>query len=271
MTATTRGEGAKYRKLLRTITVENDRATYGEYYDYGYWSGTAWKDHKDLPPGYWVYVAPQWYIFGECAAAQAAPALPAQKRSWGPEQVIGPPDTPSAGDKPTAWASRTADGQDEWLRLHYARAVVPSAVHVYETWNPGALYRITAQKPDGSEVEIWSGNDPVKLGSGMGVAAVPVKADFATDCVTIYLKSTKVPGWNEIDAVGLMDRDEKIQWAVSVEASSSWADLASESVRDTVVVSPTTNARISQLEAKVRQLNGEVEELRQEVKKLEGR
>ena len=50
-----RPEGSvKYRKLLRTISVEEDCATYGDYFDYGRWSGTEHNGNKDLPPGYWV-------------------------------------------------------------------------------------------------------------------------------------------------------------------------------------------------------------------------
>lgn len=67
-----RGEGQKYRKLLRTIKVEGDQEQYGEFYDWGYWSGTEWQGHQELPPGYWVYVAPHWYIFGEAAGAPVA-------------------------------------------------------------------------------------------------------------------------------------------------------------------------------------------------------
>ncbi|HTI52276.1 MAG TPA: hypothetical protein VL475_15040, partial [Planctomycetaceae bacterium] len=37
------------------------------------------------------------------------------KRAWGPEQVVGPPDTPQAGDIATAWASQTEDDRLEWL------------------------------------------------------------------------------------------------------------------------------------------------------------
>jgi hypothetical protein len=267
------GEGAKYAKLLRTLTVEDDRSTYGDFYDDGYWSGTEYKGNRNLPAGYWVYVAPHWYIFGEAAAPPATPlgagrwaiaGATAQKRPWGPEQAVGPPDTHLAGDIQTAWASRTPDGQDEWLRLHYDHAVVPAAVQVYETFNPGALYRITARKPYGSEVELWSGDDPVKPDAGMGVACIPVKADFATDCITIYLKSTKVPGWNEIDAVGLVDQQNSLQWAASAEASSTFADT-SGAIEDPSASS--AEARIANLETQVRQLSAEVQDLR---RKLDG-
>ena len=58
----TRAE-AKYSKLLKTIKVEVDQTTYGDYFDYGFWSGSSWSGHDNLPPGYWVYIAPNWHIF----------------------------------------------------------------------------------------------------------------------------------------------------------------------------------------------------------------
>jgi hypothetical protein len=270
------GQGGKYGKLLRIIAAEDDRSEYGDFYDYGYWSGTEYKGDRDLPAGYWVYVAPHWFIFGEPAAKQngadqvrtvqyiqlQTATAQGQRRPWGPEQAVGPPDTHLAGDIQTAWASQTPDGQDEWLRLHYAKPVVPAAIQVYETFNPGALCRITARKSDGSEVELWSGDDPVKTDAAMGVACIPVKADFATDCITIYLKSTKVPGWNEIDAVGVVDQQNNQQWAASAEASSTYADVVSAAENSTV---SSTEARIADLEARVRQLTDEVEALKQKL------
>ena len=55
----------KYRKLLRKIKVEEDRQSYGNFYDWGHYTGTSWAGHNNLPPGYWVYVYPHWYIWGE--------------------------------------------------------------------------------------------------------------------------------------------------------------------------------------------------------------
>ncbi|NQT13820.1 MAG: hypothetical protein HQ582_13790 [Planctomycetes bacterium] len=61
-----------------------------------------------------------------------------------PEQATGPPDTPRAGDIRTAWASASPDGQKEWLLLDYAKVVRPTAVAVHETYNPGAVYQVSA-------------------------------------------------------------------------------------------------------------------------------
>lgn len=55
----------KYRKLLRKIKVEQDRQSYGNFHEWGHYTGDSWAGHNNLPPGYWVYVYPHWYIWGE--------------------------------------------------------------------------------------------------------------------------------------------------------------------------------------------------------------
>jgi len=55
----------KYRGLLRKLHVPDDIRTYGEVRDYGWWAGTAYAGFSDLPPGYWVYSSPTWYVFDE--------------------------------------------------------------------------------------------------------------------------------------------------------------------------------------------------------------
>src|SRR5580704_10247815 len=127
----------KYAMLLRQIKVEKDFEDYGAFRDNGPSTTAEYAGYKDLPAGNWVYVYPYWYIWRDLAD------VPQPKRGWGPEQATGPPDTVGPGDIVTAWASLTPDGQDEWLLLEYAEPVVPAAVLVHETYNPGALCRVT--------------------------------------------------------------------------------------------------------------------------------
>jgi hypothetical protein len=56
----------KYRVLLRKIHVPQDTNAYGKFTDYGMYTGNAWAGYNDLPPGYWVYVYPNWYIWRDC-------------------------------------------------------------------------------------------------------------------------------------------------------------------------------------------------------------
>jgi hypothetical protein len=208
----------KYAMLLRQIKVEKDIEKYGAFRDAGSRRTMDYAGFAGLPAGHWVYVYPYWYIWRDLAEK------PAPKRGWGPEQATGPPDTPGAGDFRSAWASLTPDGQDEWLMLEYAESILPAAVLVHETYNPGALVRVTVFKLDGEEVEVWKGKDPTAQGSGKGVSEIAVDVPFKTNRVKIYLDSKAVTGWNEIDAVGLRDSGGKTHWATGADASSTFAE-----------------------------------------------
>jgi hypothetical protein len=57
----------KYRNLLRVISVPQDKENYTEFREWGYYTGTEYYNHKNLPAGHWVYVYPRWYIWGDKA------------------------------------------------------------------------------------------------------------------------------------------------------------------------------------------------------------
>ena len=220
---------SRYQTLLRKFDVPDDQKTYGDFCDFGHWTGGTYSGQTDLPPGYWVYLAPTWYIFKDDVSGQAG-ASPQVPRQWGPEQATGAPDTwPNSGDLTTAWASATPDGQREWLELTYKTPVRPAAVLVYETYNPGAVDRVTGYDGKGAEVELWSGADPTRAGSDKGISVIPVHPDFDLTRIRIYLDSPKVPGWNEIDAVGLLDATGTTHWADGATASSTYADSLNNS------------------------------------------
>lgn len=144
-------------------------------------------------------------------------------RGWGPEQALGAPDTPGSGDIQTAWASATPDAQDEWLELVFDKEVMPTEVVVHETYNPGALHRITAYTKSDMEAVIWTGKDPTPATAARGISRVKVDPGFKIKRLRIHLKSKGMTGWNEIDAVGLKDKEGKTHWAISATASSTFA------------------------------------------------
>ena len=155
-----------------------------------------------------------------------APPVPpsAAKRNWGPEQATGAPDTQGPGDIVTAWASLTQDAQPEWLLLEYERAVRPHSVKVYETYNPGAVVKVSVIDESGEEILAWEGTDPTRPEQQTGVSEIPIGVNSAVRNVKLYLESPAVPGWNEIDAVGLVDDSGEIHWAVAATASSTFAE-----------------------------------------------
>jgi hypothetical protein len=145
---------------------------------------------------------------------------------WGADEATGPPNTFSYGDITTAWASRTPDGQREWLLLEFDN-VTPAAVHIYETYNPGALSRIARINVFGQEQVLWEGKDPTPQSAGGGVSKIRLQGVPATSRLKVYFDSPAVPGWNEIDAVALIDANGTPHWARRAKASTSYGPQGS--------------------------------------------
>lgn len=157
--------------------------------------------------------------------AEEDPAAEEPARNWGPEQATGEPDTPGAGDISTAWASKTEDGQEEWLELEYEGDITPTVVIIHETYNPGAVCKLVTYTETGMHYVLWEGKDPVKEEGGRGIAEIEVQPVMKITKLRVYIDSENVPGWNEIDAVGIKDVDGTVHWAKKATASSTYADL----------------------------------------------
>ena len=237
--------GGKYGMLLRQIKMAEDAKQFSDFEDFGYRTETTCGDYTNLPRGYWVYVYPYWYIWRDRINEKE------QKRAWGPEQVTGKPDTAEAGDQQTAWASGTQDGSDEWLMVEYKTPVWAYALNIYETYNPGSVVRITAFTLDDREVEVWRRAHPAIPSTPGQIFRPAFTSRVLTNRLKVYLASSIVPGWNEIDAVGLRGEDGSLQWATSAHASSTYG-VATEQL-------DPRDEKIRQLEDEVRRLKAQLE------------
>jgi len=124
--------------------------------------------------------------------------------SWSAKQATGKPNTPKAGDHVTAWAPSTAGAGPEWLELSYKEPVRIHAVDVIETYNPGAVVGLEARDLDGAWHILWEGVAPVVAAPRSFRINVPADKRFMTKRIRLSLDTTKVPGYNEIDAVRLV-------------------------------------------------------------------
>lgn len=123
--------------------------------------------------------------------------------SWSAMQATGAANVTEAVDSVSAWAASSQDGGIETLDLTFETAVVPSAIDIYESYNPGAVVAIAARDPNSNEwVVLWEGEEPT--GRAMRVFSPELTPPgFATDEIRITLDTTLASGWNEIDAVQL--------------------------------------------------------------------
>jgi uncharacterized protein YkwD len=155
----------------------------------------------------------------------ATPEKPftSSNRSWGPEQVTGEPDTLTAGDIPTAWASSKPDAGPEWLEVAFPNPVEIAEIRIRETFNPGAISKVTAPADSESDHILWEGTaTPSPAPSEMSITP---QEKITSNKLKIHLDTRRVPGWNEIDAVELIATDGTRQWATQATASSTYADF----------------------------------------------
>ncbi len=165
----------------------------------------------------------------------AAEVQRAREPAWSAGQVVGEPDTMTAGDQRTAWAPAAADGGTEWLQLGYEKAVEISQVRVRETCGAGCIAKVAAILDNGAEVIIWQGRH--SAGEGIVDAPFNAPAGLTARNVKVYLDTARVPGWNEIDAVELIGRDGTRQWAKTSAASSSYGSLSGVTTFDELTLS----------------------------------
>jgi tetratricopeptide (TPR) repeat protein len=167
---------------------------------------------------------PQRELLWALKDSSASQAANGQKRPWGPEQACGAPDTLQPGDVPTAWASATPDGQREWLEVDFGEQIDGVALVVYENNAPGAVDKICVLGETGVVTDVHGVKDPTPTTAPSGVSIFPLVA--SAHGVRIETDSANVPGWNEIDAVGLLDKQGQVHWAKTAKASSTFADAA---------------------------------------------
>jgi hypothetical protein len=142
--------------------------------------------------------------------------------SWSPGQAAGPPDTTTHADSTSAWAPASQNGGREWLKVSFPKSVEISEINIHESYNPGAVSRVVALLPNGRERTLWEG--AAAADSALIEHSIPVHKGTRSDTIRIELDTSRVPGWNEIDAVELVGSDGSRQWASSATASSWYGE-----------------------------------------------
>jgi len=186
--------GLVARRTLACSDVTHDRITQAEYRAQIAAIDAAWATTP-------VLVAPppiQWASSVRGFSTQYTTA------SWAADRVLGSPDVfPASGDNANAWASLGADDHDEWIEVGYAQPMHVGAIEIFETFNPGAVSAIEMITASGQRITAYQGSPHAsgasnKLHVETGCTAEPIVA------VNVRLASTKVAGWNELDAIGLV-------------------------------------------------------------------
>jgi hypothetical protein len=127
--------------------------------------------------------------------------------NWSATQLIGKPDVyPNYGDLPGSWASATPDAQREFLELSFLNPNPIHGVVVFETFNPGAIDTLYVRNPINQQwIKVWSGTAKAAAASSRAFTILFPQTLFPVSEIRLAINSPVVGGYNEIDAVGLID------------------------------------------------------------------
>jgi hypothetical protein len=142
--------------------------------------------------------------------------------SWSARAALGAPDTfPRAGDINTAWATRAPDAEGEFIEVGFATPMRIRAVVAVETFNPGAITTVTAGLASGTrQVLVREGVTPLggeQFGARQRVFDLRECTADPVASLRLDLDSAAVPGWNEIDAIGVVPCDAELpprDWSI---------------------------------------------------------
>ena len=126
--------------------------------------------------------------------------------NWSANQSLGYPNTyPSYGDILTAWAHSTMNGQREYIELNFTNPMPIDSIWIYETYNGGSVDTIYVRNPGtGSWEIVYSGAVNLVTSAQIFKIGFPMTAFNVSD-VRIAMDSPGVNGWNEIDAVAIVN------------------------------------------------------------------
>lgn len=134
-------------------------------------------------------------------------------------QATGPPNvTPAGSDSALAWCPASENKGIEWLELRYEKPVSAAELQIHNSLNPGAIIRVQVGGSTGPLQEL-----PTVPGPPIAVQILPILSQMEISCVKLELDTAVVPGWNQVDAVALVDAAGTRHWATSASASSFWS------------------------------------------------
>lgn len=153
-----------------------------------------------------------WFVAdprGQWASSATASSEYASQ-DYSASRATGAPDVPRHGDDRRAWATRLADDGPEWLQVTFARPVRASGVRIRQTYNPGAVSRVEVIDEVGRSTTVFEGVDapgnPPNQIAWFLTYFEPTPTPVVR--VRISLDTARVRGWNEIDAVQLVEAPE---------------------------------------------------------------
>jgi len=132
--------------------------------------------------------------------------------------VLGKPNVlPRGGDAPTAWMVKAKHGEEinkpAYIKVGYDSAIYVKQVAVAESFNPGAITEITLYGVNKEKQTVYTNTNihSLPMKSRMFNVWLKEPTKFKVNVVEVKLLPGEVSGFNEIDAIGISDKDDTIK------------------------------------------------------------
>lgn len=123
-------------------------------------------------------------------------------------QILGYPSVlPGFGESPCAWSPLEEwSKDDEWITVSFKEEIVLKQLLILENSNPGTIKQIIGYNNAKEEFKLFTTNDFPFIEDGYRNFNLKFeKNQSAISAIKIILKTTSVPGYNQIDAVAISD------------------------------------------------------------------
>jgi outer membrane protein OmpA-like peptidoglycan-associated protein len=142
----------------------------------------------------------------------------AQSSQYKAEQVLGKPNKlPDWGQSYCAWSPSKPNNPDgEWIKVGFEKPMKINQIVIAENHNPGAISKVAIYDVIDKEYVIFNNPNVGPITAKARMFSIMHSTDFEVRAVKIFLSSSKVLGYNQIDAIGISESKQQIIAKINV-------------------------------------------------------
>lgn len=140
-------------------------------------------------------------------------------KDYSANQVLGVPNSMTAGnDGRFAWVPRKEESNTgEYIKVKFQRPMRVQQVAIAQNRNPGAIAKITLYDTRGKRYVVYENNNPRSSYRPIKMFRKTIsKTNYLVEALKVELKTKKVAGSNQIDAIAISDSRAEIKNKVDV-------------------------------------------------------
>uniref|UniRef100_UPI0040497FAD OmpA family protein n=1 Tax=Fulvivirga sp. TaxID=1931237 RepID=UPI0040497FAD len=138
-------------------------------------------------------------------------------------QILGKPNMVSAlKANPSAWApAKENNPNGEWIRVGFSQPQYVQQVFINEIFNPGAITAVFLEDVDGNSHQVYANSTPGRIEEWRLLTIKMERSSYLVAGLKIELSTSVVTGFNQIDAIGIIDSPEPFLLSINVDPITS--------------------------------------------------